>query len=69
MGNPELHMKAGFECLFNARKHFEDGIESYKLRMSGSSADAENIENTKAALKLLNLAYDEISAVWENDIE
>ena len=66
---PEEHMKSGFECLFDARSHFEDGMESYLLRMSEVHADAENIVNIKAALKLINSAYDEVSAIWENDIE
>jgi len=66
--NPEKAMEQGFIHLRKAREYFERGVSLYDKRNDDSKADKENSENTKNAIKLLNEAYDEVSAIWENDI-
>lgn len=65
---PEYFMKLGFEYLSYSRKKFEQALPLYIARNDDNRADTYNADNVKRALKLLAQAYDEISAIWENDI-
>lgn len=66
---PEELMKQGFESFFNAREFFEKSVVEYAKRGDIAKADRENTVNVKAAISFLAKAYDEISAIWENDIQ
>jgi hypothetical protein len=68
MKTPEGTMKRGFASLKKARRYFERSVVMYKLRNNDQKADRYNAINTHAAIILLDQAYDEISAIWENDI-
>ena len=68
MKAPERKMKIGFESLSKTRNYFEKAIVEYEKRNSEIHADKENVINIKKAIHLLNQAYDEVSAIWENDI-
>ena len=65
---PEQQMKIGFDALRTAREAFEAAIPLYQKRNDNNRADDLNAENTSKAIYLLGKAYDEISAIWENDI-
>lgn len=65
---PEQQMKIGFDALRTAREAFEAAIHLYQKRNDSNRADDLNAENTLNACYLLDKAYDEISAIWENDI-
>jgi len=65
---PEKSMKKGFKYLKKARRAFNKGVVLYKERNDEKKADIENVINTTAAIHYLDEAYDEISAIWENDI-
>ncbi len=69
MEAPEKKMKIGFESLSKTRKYFEKAIVLYEKRNSEEHADKENVINIKNAIHLLAQAYDEVSAIWENDIQ
>lgn len=65
---PEQIMKDGFDSFFNAVKCFKKAVPLYKKRNDQSKADPENVVNLNKSILLMNQAYDEISAIWENDI-
>ena len=65
---PEHIMKPMFNNLFETQKGLRVALGLYEKRMDESKADAENIVNINKAIQLLSQAYDEISAIWENDI-
>lgn len=65
---PEYFMKLGFDYLHYSRKKFEQALPLYMARNDDNRADSYNAENLKKALQLMNQAYDEISVIWENDI-
>jgi len=69
MGEVEDVMKAGFECLAQARRNFELAITLYKQRNDEKKGDFFNARNVSTSVSLLADAYDEISAIWENDIQ
>lgn len=66
--NPEKVMEQGFKHLSKARQYFERGAELYDKRNEEAKADVENAKNTRTAIQLMAKAYDEVSAIWENDI-
>ena len=66
MDRPELLMKMGFEHLIETTEFFNHAAILYSQRKA--SADAENEANVKKAIGLLYQAWDEVSAIWENDI-
>jgi len=68
MNTPEQFMKPGFEHLNQARECFSKALPLYKARNSSDKSDQYNIDDIKRAIMLLDKAYDEISAIWENDI-
>lgn len=68
MISPEQSMKPGFIALSQARQYFEQALPLYIARNNDNKADSYNADNVKRALKLMSQAYDEISAIWENDI-
>jgi len=68
MNTPEYFMMHGFNDLNNARVNFEQALPLYIARNDDDKADSYNADNVKRALKLMAEAYDEISAIWENDI-
>lgn len=65
---PEQTMKLAFASLFKLRKQLEIASASYADRNDEVKADEENCVNVKAAISFIDRAYDEISAIWENDI-
>lgn len=65
---PEYFMQQGFINLNEAHRFFEQALLLYIARNDDNKADTYNTDNVKRALKLLAEAYDEISAIWENDI-
>lgn len=68
LDKPEELMKLGFGSLSATRSYFKNAVVEYQKRNSSVKADPENAKNVQAAIDLLNKAYDEISAIWENDI-
>lgn len=68
MNTPEKFMLPGFIALSEARHNFEQALPLYTARNDDKTADSYNADNVKRALKLMAQAYDEISAIWENDI-
>ena len=62
---PEELMKQGFESFFKARECFEKAVVEYDKR---DGTENVNSVNLKAAIHRLAQAYDEVSAIWENDI-
>lgn len=68
MNTPEYFMLPGFVALNQARQNFEQALPLYIARNDDNKADSYNADNIKRALKLMAEAYDEISAIWENDI-
>ncbi len=66
--SPEDFMKIGFMALSQARTNFELALPLYIARNDDDKADSYNADNVKRALKLMAQAYDEVSAIWENDI-
>ena len=66
--SPEDFMKIGFAALYQARINFELALPLYIARNDDDKADSYNADNVKRALKLMAQAYDEVSAIWENDI-
>jgi len=68
MNTPESFMLPGFVSLNQARQNFEQAVPLYIARNDSDKGDEYNIQDLKRALKLLADAYDEISAIWENDI-
>jgi hypothetical protein len=68
LDKPETLMKQGFESLSATRSYFKNAVVEYQKRNSSAKADPENAKNVQEAINLLNKAYDEISAIWENDI-
>lgn len=65
---PEELMKEGFFTLQTTREYFLKAKIAYDKRRSKEKADFENSINVQKALQLLGQAYDEVSAIWENDI-
>lgn len=65
MKTPEELMKEGFENLSKTRECFTQAGIEYNIR---DGLDNVNSVNIKAAIHLLAQAYDEVSAIWENDI-
>ena len=62
---PEELMKEGFESFFKARECFEKAALEYD-KVTGY--DTLNAENVRAAIHFLAKAYDQVSEIWENDI-
>lgn len=65
---PEDIMKQMFHNFFEVQKGLRVATTLYTRRNSFDKADPENVVNIAKATNLLNLAYDELSAIWENDI-
>jgi len=65
MKQPVELMKEGFESFFKARECFEKAALEYDKTAGYETLNAENV---KAAIHFLSKAYDQISAIWENDI-
>lgn len=65
---PEELIKQGFENLSKTRELFGEAFKAYNTRSDFTKADPENAANIKSALHYLAAAYDEVSAIWENDI-
>lgn len=65
---PEELMKEGFENLSKTRELFCEAFKAYNTRSDFTKADPENAANVKSSLHYLAAAYDEVSAIWENDI-
>ena len=65
---PEYFMQQGFINLSEARGFFEQALPLYIARNDDNKGDQYNIDDIKRAIMLLDKAYDEISAIWENDI-
>jgi hypothetical protein len=65
---PEELMNEGFENLSKTRELFGEAFKAYNTRSDFVKADPENAANVKSALHYLAAAYDEVSAIWENDI-
>ena len=65
MQTPEELMKEGFESFFKARECFEIANVLYNKRDGYLNVNSVNIMN---AIKNLAQAYNEVSAIWENDI-
>lgn len=65
---PEQQMKIGFDALRTAEDSFRAAVPLYEQRNDDNRADSLNAINTQKAIVLLCKAYDEISAIWENDI-
>jgi hypothetical protein len=61
-------MKKGFESLSKTRELFGEAFKAYNTRSDFKKADPENAANVKASIHYLSAAYDEVSAIWENDI-
>lgn len=68
MENPEEIMKKAFHHLSETRKQLELAKQAYITRNSSITADPENARNIDTSIRYLGNAYDEISAIWENDI-
>lgn len=68
MERPEACMKEGFLHLQQTREWLEKAKIEYDKRSNFTKADSENSANVKSALHYLAAAYDEVSAIWENDI-
>jgi len=66
---PEMVMKEAFYHYFKARENFERAIPLYKSRNDDFKADSLNTEAVIKTLHYMALSYDELSAIWENDIE
>ena len=60
-------MKQAFDCLFLAIHRMKRAERKYRKRMQG--ADKENADNVARAIEFMNRAYDEVSAIWENDMD
>ena len=68
MREPEQIMTEAFEKLSQTRKLLEEAEIAYKQRNSDVKADKENAVNVNKSILHLAHAYDEVSAIWENDI-
>jgi len=64
---PETLMKQAFNSLFRATNCMKRAERAYRKRMQG--ADKENAENVARAIEFMSQAYDEVSAIWENDMD
>ena len=62
---PEELMKEGFESFFKTRDCFLKAVTEYNLRDGSENVNSVNIMN---AVHCLSQAYDEVSSIWENDI-
>lgn len=65
METPEELMKQGFESLSKTRYFFENAVIEYDKRDLPGNVNSINV---KVAINRLAQAYDEVSAIWENDI-
>lgn len=68
METPEDIMKIVFQNLSETRTLLEKAKVVYKERNDSATADPENVINIDKSILHLAHAYDEISAIWENDI-
>lgn len=68
MNTPEEFMQIGIVKMLESRYNLSQALPLYIARNDDNKADSYNANNVKRALKLLSQAYDEISAIWENDI-
>lgn len=68
MKKPETKMKQAFSHLTKTREALEAASILYAARNDADKSDPENIANIKLSIGHLGRAYDEISAIWENDI-
>ena len=69
MGIPEKTMKQVFEKLSEIRDLLDKAKVEYDKRNDDSKADKENSNNITLSILYLCKAYDEISAIKENDLE
>ena len=65
---PEEVMKMAFEYLSKTRSALTEARLIYLTRNNEGKADQENAANITLSLQHIGEAYDEISAIWENDI-
>jgi len=68
MNAPEDFMKIGIVKMLESRYNLSQALPLYVSRNNDNKADSYNSDNVRRAIKLLSQAYDEISAIWENDI-
>lgn len=68
MRTPEVIMTEAFEKLSQTRKLLEEAESSYKKRNNDNKADKENAANCRKSILHIAHAYDEVSAILENDI-
>lgn len=68
METPEDIMKSAFQKLSETRSLLEKAQLAYKKRNDEAIADPQNVKNIDKSILHLAHAYDEISAIWENDI-
>jgi hypothetical protein len=66
---PEMLMADGFDHFFTARECFENAVKAYQERNCEETADSINAVNVGNAIHYMARAYDELSAIWENDIQ
>lgn len=69
MGTPEIIMKQVFDKLSETRELLNKAKIEYDKRNDDSKADKENSKNVGNSILFLCKAYDEISAIKENDLE
>ena len=69
MDTPETLMKFGFQSFFDAKECFKQAIVAYKERGNEEKGDSCNATNVTNAITNMNLAYDDMSEIWENDIQ
>ena len=68
MEEPEKIMKEGLEAFFKARECFKKAILAYKNRGDEAKGDTYNAINVASAIKFMANAYNDLSEIWENDI-
>ena len=69
MQTPEQIMKQVFEKLSETRNLLDRAKIEYEKRNDNQRADKENSKNVGSCILYLCKAYDEISAIKENDLE
>lgn len=68
MEAPEKQMMSAFMQLKLTREILVKAKSEYEKRNNSNKADKENAINVGSAISKLDEAYDEISAIWENDL-
>jgi hypothetical protein len=69
MEAPERLMSVGFSMLKEAKGYFKKAAIEYEKRDSDAKVDKQNFTNVWSAIRLMDQAYDEVSAIKENDLE